>query len=308
LTPQLLAAKNAYWQSGADANSPEAIALGVLEANLQKAYFNYSLCADNVGAAPLWFLTKDLPQDSLLANLQKAAFTQIKAAETPDAVHEGLVGLEDLLTLGGATVSKIGVAKIGGALIAIVIKDGEQIITKELTADAIAVLIKDGKAVLDEAGNLFVQGAKEAVHLSGIEAEALAAASITASTLKLSGAETAKIALIRDSLNLGAGRNIAYAEGSIAGREIGEILGVSGRNTPGVAMPDVRIFRTSADGFPRDYDAEVYVLEALAQKLQAGDSGIIRLISERAYCSSCSNVIIQFKKMFPNVTVLFSAG
>ncbi|MGE8367726.1 deaminase domain-containing protein [Cupriavidus sp.] len=53
----------------------------------------------------------------------------------------------------------------------------------------------------------------------------------------------------------------------------------------------------------RDSDTEFKILETVAQKL--GDnktaSGTINLFSEKSVCQSCTDVIMQFRQMYPNI-------
>ncbi|MFN6205569.1 MAG: deaminase domain-containing protein [Planctomycetota bacterium] len=73
-------------------------------------------------------------------------------------------------------------------------------------------------------------------------------------------------------------------------------------------MPSDRIFKTGIDEFDRAFDAEVFVLENLARKLKPGDSGTIKLVSELPFCDSCSDVIRQFREMFPNIRLILIDG
>lgn len=91
-------------------------------------------------------------------------------------------------------------------------------------------------------------------------------------------------------------------------KEFSEILGVSGKNTPGVNSSQERLFKTSEVKWPRANDAEAFIFENLAKKLTPNSSGTIVLISERAACDSCRGVIKQFKKMFPNVNIIIRQG
>jgi hypothetical protein len=50
------------------------------------------------------------------------------------------------------------------------------------------------------------------------------------------------------------------------------------------------------------------VLENLARKLKPGDSGTIKLVSELPFCDSCSDVIRQFREMFPNIRLILIDG
>ncbi|BEU27543.1 hemagglutinin repeat-containing protein (plasmid) [Paraburkholderia sp. 22B1P] len=61
------------------------------------------------------------------------------------------------------------------------------------------------------------------------------------------------------------------------------------------------------DGFPllRDVDSEAKILNNVAAQLgnNTNASGTINLLTERAPCFSCSNVIQQFEKKYPNITI-----
>ena|GEM_PF-3071279 len=120
----------------------------------------------------------------------------------------------------------------------------------------------------------------------------------------LSAADRDRIEKIRSSLGIGNKRNIAFAEGYVGGKSIGEIIGISGESTPGVLMPLQRTFATGVDQFDRAFDAEVFVLEKLSQKIKPTDCGTIKLVSERPFCASCSSVITQFQRMFPNINLI----
>lgn len=121
-------------------------------------------------------------------------------------------------------------------------------------------------------------------------------------------ADLERISRIRSDLGVGKGRNIAFGEGHINGKDFGEVLGVSGRNTPGVQMSSQRIFRTGVDEFDRAFDGEVFVLENFARRLKPTDSGAIRLVSERTFCDSCSDVVTQFRQRFPNIRLILVDG
>ena len=123
-----------------------------------------------------------------------------------------------------------------------------------------------------------------------------------------SPADKKRIADIRSKLGIGKKRNIAFGEGHINGKDFGEVLGVSGKNTPGVGMPANRIFTTGIDEFDRAFDAEVFVLENFASRLNPNDSGTLKLVSERLFCDSCSSVIEQFQERFPNINLILVDG
>jgi hypothetical protein len=121
-----------------------------------------------------------------------------------------------------------------------------------------------------------------------------------------------RIGSIRNSLKIGKGRNIAYTEGSISGKAFSEV-GVSGKalRNGTVGNPVNRLFSTSnVGGFSRAFDSEVKLLESFARQFSRNTSvkGVLKIVSERQFCGSCSNVVSQFQKMFPNVTVKIING
>jgi hypothetical protein len=107
---------------------------------------------------------------------------------------------------------------------------------------------------------------------------------------------------------IGSKRNIAYLEGRVNGKEIGEILGVSGRKTTGVRMPSKRKFSTTSDIHPREFDAEIYILENLASKIDNSSEGTIFLVSERKFCWSCNSAVRQFRNQYPNIHLVLIDG
>ncbi|HIE4217113.1 TPA: deaminase domain-containing protein [Proteus mirabilis] len=116
----------------------------------------------------------------------------------------------------------------------------------------------------------------------------------------------------RESGLVGRKRNIATSNYNING-EKGIADAVSGINTndkPFVQIPDVnkRKFKTFEVGHDRAFDSEVKIFEHIANKYPTTAKGRIDLFSERAVCDSCSNVITQFKKMYPNIEVHISTG
>ncbi|WP_261887408.1 deaminase domain-containing protein [Vibrio aerogenes] len=111
----------------------------------------------------------------------------------------------------------------------------------------------------------------------------------------------------RDSGNVGKKRNIATSDYEING-EKGMADAVSGKNTndaPFVKIPDVdnRKFSTFEVGHDRAFDSEVKIFEHIASKYPTSATGKIDLYSELECCPSCSEVINQFKKMYPNIEV-----
>ncbi len=66
-----------------------------------------------------------------------------------------------------------------------------------------------------------------------------------------------------------------------------------------------RIFTTYVeDQYPRYHDTEAKILEDIASQISDPNvSGTIDLYSEQACCQSCSNIIFEFRSMFPNITL-----
>ena len=64
-----------------------------------------------------------------------------------------------------------------------------------------------------------------------------------------------------------------------------------------------RIFTTYVeDKFPRFHDTEAKILEDIAAQITDSNiGGTIYLYSELPCCQSCSNIILEFRKMFPNI-------
>ena len=123
-----------------------------------------------------------------------------------------------------------------------------------------------------------------------------------------------RINSIRKSLKIGRGRNIAYTEGTIAGKRFSEI-GISGKavrnGTVGNPDPVNRFFQTfDVGGYSRALDSEIKLLESFARQYSNNTNikGVLKIVSERQFCGSCSNVVGQFQKMFPNVSVRIING
>jgi RHS repeat-associated protein len=111
------------------------------------------------------------------------------------------------------------------------------------------------------------------------------------------------VQMVRQSLNVGAGRTIAMASYDVQGMT-GQLVAVSGEalRVGTVALPDRLIFGTITTGNnARQAEAELKILEHLARRLPFGARGRITLTIERAPCYSCENVINQFRQLFPGV-------
>ena len=57
------------------------------------------------------------------------------------------------------------------------------------------------------------------------------------------------------------------------------------------------------EGYLRDADTEFKILENVSQRLQGVDNpaGTINLYSEKLVCPSCSDVVNQFRTMYPKI-------
>lgn len=60
--------------------------------------------------------------------------------------------------------------------------------------------------------------------------------------------------------------------------------------------------------YDKVFDSEVFVLENIAQRLSPDSKGVFNLVSERVPCLSCTSVIDQFRKMFPNIKLNVRGG
>jgi len=124
-----------------------------------------------------------------------------------------------------------------------------------------------------------------------------------------------RVAQIREQLGVSPYKNIAIAEFEIGG-DTDELIAISGRSTrPGtVGLPQQPIFVTFEipPGHSRAYDSEYKLLEELGSRYaQTPDvEGTINLFTERSPCDSCTNVIAQFRRRFPNIilTVNYAGG
>ncbi|MFB2837367.1 deaminase domain-containing protein [Floridanema evergladense] len=120
--------------------------------------------------------------------------------------------------------------------------------------------------------------------------------------------DSEKIIQIREQLGISLYKNIAIAEFEISG-DTGELIAISGRSTrPGtVGLPQQPLFVTYEvpPGHSRAYDSEYKLLEELAFRYAQTPEieGKINLFTERSPCDSCTNVIEQFRRRFPNIVL-----
>jgi len=122
-----------------------------------------------------------------------------------------------------------------------------------------------------------------------------------------------RVAQIRQQLGVSRAKNIAFADFQISS-DSGELIAISGQSTRPrtVGLPNLPLFETFEvpPGHSRAYDSEYKLLEELASRyVQTPEvSGTINLFTERLPCDSCSNVIQQFRRRFPNIilTVVYT--
>jgi hypothetical protein len=115
-------------------------------------------------------------------------------------------------------------------------------------------------------------------------------------------------------------KNIGFVEGSITNAGVTRNFTIT--NTANISnsglVPDPNIFTAIVvNGYLRNTDSEYQMLSLLAKNnfsaargsIFSAATGTIKVASERAYCASCNDVIkVQFKRMFPNVNLIFVSG
>lgn len=63
------------------------------------------------------------------------------------------------------------------------------------------------------------------------------------------------------------------------------------------------------DGYPRYHDTEAKILEDIASQINDPNAyGTINLFTEKAACQSCTNVILEFRRKFPNIKLNVFTG
>lgn len=124
------------------------------------------------------------------------------------------------------------------------------------------------------------------------------------------------IAQIRNANGIGASRNIGFLQGQINGQTINP-LNPGNFRVSNDGLNSAPIFEPSfVARHVRDLDSEFKLLDDLAQSLGGTSpsgvypqiTGDIRLVSEKAFCASCSRVITEFSNMFPNVNLSLVNG
>ncbi|WP_445305422.1 MULTISPECIES: deaminase domain-containing protein [unclassified Microcoleus] len=98
------------------------------------------------------------------------------------------------------------------------------------------------------------------------------------------------------------------------GNDSGELRGISGKKSPvgTVEVPTQPFFQTFdvPEGHSRAYDSEYKLLEELASRYgqMPNIEGTVNLYTERPPCASCSSVIDQFRRLFPNIMLRVNYG
>jgi len=130
-------------------------------------------------------------------------------------------------------------------------------------------------------------------------------------------AATNRIKQHRIDVNIPEDKNFGYVEGNLSGGAISAPN--SSIISSGPPVPEnQRIFHaTEVGGWERYTDSEYKMLNQLARDLGATSggnninpaiSGTLKIVSERAYCTSCQGVIQQFNQLFPNVEITLIDG
>ena len=127
--------------------------------------------------------------------------------------------------------------------------------------------------------------------------------------------------------NAGLGsRNLAFVKCEINSNNVDNILGLDPKtNSTNWRSADLTELNSLVEVFPpktyswnRKTDAEYRILNTLAYNLKGGSpninlvytsfTGSIQLASEFTYCPACSDCIIKFNKMFPNIEIIITGG
>ncbi|EAS1842014.1 hypothetical protein ACY76_14655, partial [Salmonella enterica] len=116
----------------------------------------------------------------------------------------------------------------------------------------------------------------------------------------------------RSTGHVGGKRNIATTNYNINGQTgtADALSGMNTNNSPFLHTPadGSRKFTTFEVGHDRAFDSEVKIFEHIANKFPTTAKGRIDLYSELKVCPSCSEVITQFKAMYPNIEVNVTWG
>lgn len=118
---------------------------------------------------------------------------------------------------------------------------------------------------------------------------------------------------IRQELGSGKAKNIAFADINVGGRS--DTLKADSGPTPrpgGVGLPEKPTFKTfeTPPGHRRDLDTEYKILEEISARHADNPKvkGTVSLFTERYPCLSCTGVIEQFQRKFPNIMLDVTHG
>ncbi|NVB36410.1 hypothetical protein G6O69_01110 [Pseudenhygromyxa sp. WMMC2535] len=121
-----------------------------------------------------------------------------------------------------------------------------------------------------------------------------------------------KAALGARGAAVGKGRTVAFAEVDVAGVEVSEVIGVSGRTGRGGALGESLIAGPTTRTGPGRLDAEVKILDELRPRLTPESRGTIRLFVDqpaaKGVCQNCTDAIFQFQRDFPGIRIIPSAN
>ena len=109
---------------------------------------------------------------------------------------------------------------------------------------------------------------------------------------------------------VGKRKTIAILRYEIDGED-GQLWSASGTHRYTSTSPNASASPTPEDGwrFDRGYkdsDAEWKLLEDLATRLKPSSQGTVHIVSERGVCPPCREVIDQFRRAFPGITITYS--
>lgn len=121
-----------------------------------------------------------------------------------------------------------------------------------------------------------------------------------------------KISIGRTKYGISKNQNVAFADFEVNGQKWTQFAHSGQKGKPGTSpVPEKRFFKTGIDGFDRSVDSEAKLLEEFASKYEAKAKdvkGTIYLFTERPPCGSCTDVLPQFREMFPNVKIEVASG
>ncbi len=128
-----------------------------------------------------------------------------------------------------------------------------------------------------------------------------------------------KALALKRANRVGRDKNVAFAEVDMGTGVRLDLHAASGKHhfrgfvpppgsKDGISALQRRFLTQVTGNNARRVDSEVILLEHLANTIPSFAKGRIRLFSELPPCSSCSDVIDQFRRLFPNMEVIVSHG